>query len=279
MKISLNLKVKQRVLISVAFLTLIYVILTQFNLLSIFNVSNAKFDYIQPLILAPVAYILMFWISRFRIKGERFIVILGFPSVGVFVFTLFVELISTTIFGKLGQLSFVLITGALFSFYTYILFLTANILNVAYQDDVPLGQAGRAAYYVLNLIISYLLFFIVASNDFLFIFKLIAIFIIPFYITGSSLWTIRLKSGHRLANALSISLLITFAFFVLSIWPIGSTLLAFILSVILYVTLGISLEVRENISRTIWIEYALLFIFIFIILLTVSSWGINGTLI
>jgi hypothetical protein len=50
------------------------------------------------------------------------------------------------------------------------------------------------------------------------------------------------------------------------------------MSVLLYITLGVALEVREILKRFVWLEYGALFILIFLLLVVVSVWGINGPL-
>lgn len=274
-----KLNTRQRVIISVTILTLVFLALLRTNILQVLRIEDFSLDLFKPLILFLLTYIFMFWISEFKIKGERFITVLGFPSLGVFVVTLFVELLSSSLFGQLGFITFTVLTCAAFSVFTYVLLLTANILNVAYLEEIPLGQAGRAAYYVLSLVISYLMFLMISSNKVTFIIQIVLIFLVPFFLVTSSLWTIRMKASRRVMIAFAISVLISFFYFALSFWPISEVLISFILSIILYITLGVALEVRDNVSRMIWIEYGVLFIIIFLLLIIISDWGINGTLI
>lgn len=275
----IELTTRTRILISVGLLTFLYVLFQQLNLNQVFAVNQLEFDLFNPIILAAVAYILMYWISEFRIKGERFITILAFPSVGIFVFSLFVELIISTIFGQLSVIFLYIFTGGLFSFFSYILFSTANILNVGFEQEIPLGQAGRAAYYILNMLTEYLLFLIIISNEINIFIEMTLIGIVVFYFVTSTLWTIKQRVGRRMLVGIISSFLFSFTYFVLAMWPIDNTYISLLLLIFLYVLLGVALETRDKVSNWIWVEYGFLIAIATSIIIIVSNWGINGTLI
>lgn len=280
MKNFLKIPTRQKVMISVGFLTFAYLILQRVNISSFLGASkDLSIDLVNPLVLATLAVLFTFWITEFNVTGERFLTILGFPALGALVFSLFMELIVDTIFGQLGVLSFVIISGMFFAFFIYIILLTANIINVAYLDDIPLGQAGRAAYYIINMILVYLLYLMIVSNSVNLVIQMGLLFIITYFVVNSTLWTIRLRAGKRMLVASSIGFLITFAYFVLAMWPIDVTYITFVLLILLYITLGLALEIRDRLGRMVWLEYSLLLLFVFIVLLLISSWGINGSLI
>lgn len=278
-KILFGISTRRKILFSVSFLTVLFVILQQFTLFSNTNSDGFSRGVIQPIILFGVTFILMYWVVNFRINGERFITILGFPSVGVFVFSIFVDLIVNTIFGSIGAISFIIFSSIIFFLFTYITFLTANVLNLSYLEDIPLGQAGRASYYVIILIISYLVIFMIVSNDINLIAKLLLIFFSILTGVTSSLWTIKESFNRRISIASVIAFLETISFVVLSMWPIDATYISFILLLFLYITLGLALEVRERINNMVLIEYTSLLIMVLIILVLISEWGINGRLI
>ncbi len=280
MKRILKIPTRQKILISVLILTISYLLFQRVNISFFLGAGDdISVDFVNPLVLAVQAILLMFWVAEFNVSGERFLTILGFPALGALVFSLFMELIVSTIFGQLGIISFVFISGLFFAFFIYIIFLTANIINVAYLQDIPLGQAGRAAYYILNMILVYLLYLMIVSNAVNLIIQIILLFSITFFVVNSTLWTIRLRVGKRMLVASSISFLISFAYLILAIWPIDVTYITFVLLILLYITLGLALEVRDRISRMVWIEYGLLLLFVFTVLLLISSWGINGPLV
>ncbi|KXK26599.1 MAG: hypothetical protein TR69_WS6001000605 [candidate division WS6 bacterium OLB20] len=59
----------------------------------------------------------------------------------------------------------------------------------------------------------------------------------------------------------------------------SSAVSGLVLSLVLYICLGIALEIRDIISRWIWIEYLSLFVLIVLMLILVAEWGINGTFV
>ncbi|HEX9805155.1 MAG TPA: hypothetical protein VGA67_05730 [Candidatus Dojkabacteria bacterium] len=280
MKFLNKIPTRQKILISTFFVTLVYLLLQRIAIVELLNIETENdLDFIKPIILSFTTALFMFWIGNFRVGGERILTVLGFPGVGVFVFSLFVELIINGIFGQIGQIGFIFFSGLLFFFFTYTLFLTANIVNVSHLEDIPLGQAGRAAYFILSLIIEYLLFLIIISNEVNILIQSILLLVAVFFVVSSTLWTIKERVGRRILVAFTIGILITFTHLILSMWPIDVTYISFILLIFLYITLGLALEVREKLSQMVWIEYGLFFFIIFIVLIITSSWGINGTLV
>lgn len=274
----LKLSSRTRIAVATSLLTLAYIILqqTDFRVLLDFEFS---FDPVKPLVLGLIAYLVTFWALFFKISGERFITVLMFPAIGVFAISLFAELAILAVFSELGQLSLLIISAVFFWFFTYVMLLTVNILNAAHMQDIPLGQAARAAQFVLTLIISYFMFFLFFSNDIFLLFRLLGIHIIGSLVVYISLWSIDLYVYQRLTVSLAIGLLLVFAAAILSIWPVAAPYLALVLSLVLYICLGIALEIRDIISRWIWIEYLSLFGLIILMLVLVAEWGINGTFI
>lgn len=274
-----KLQTRQKIAFSVVIMTIAYLIIQRIDLVGLFDLEDTRIDFFKPLSIGLISFLLMYWIAEFRISGERFLTILGFPAMGSMVFSLFVELIVNSIFGQLGIIGFIMFTGIIYAIFIYILFLTANILNVAHLEDIPLGQAGRAAYYIINMIIEYLLFLIILSNEVFILFQVLLVFAVVFLIVNSTLWTIKMQTAKRVLISFSISVLLALTTFVLAMWPIDVTFISFVLLIFLYITLGVALELREKVSRMIWVEYSLLFIIILTILLITSNWGINGRLI
>jgi hypothetical protein len=152
-------------------------------------------------------------------------------------------------------------------------------LNYSYISDIPLGQAGRASSYVLSLVIQYLAFFMIFSNDFDVVVKLLLVAFVSGYYSYALLWTLKTSFNQLLMSTLVIFLVVALLSIVLSLWPISASIISLILALVLYIFNGIALEIRERITNYLWLEYfALSFLAIFTLLLT-SNWGINGYLI
>lgn len=269
---------RTRIAVVTTLLTFAYVILQQTDFRTLLD-FEFSFDPVKPLVLALMVYLGTYWALFFKISGERFITVLMFPAIGVFAISLFAELVILAVFSELGQLSLLIVSAIFFWLITYVMLLTVNILNAAHMQDIPLGQAARAAQFVLTLIITYFLFFLFFSNDIFLVFRLIGIHIVGALMVYIALWSIDLYFYQRLTVSLGIGVLLVFAAAVLSVWPVAAPYLALVLSLVLYICLGIALEIREIISRWIWIEYLSLFALIVVMLILVAEWGINGTFI
>lgn len=273
-----NITTRTRILIVTSVLTVAYFALQQVDFRVLMSI-NLNFDPVKPLLLALIVYLGAYWALFFKISGERFITVLMFPAIGVFAVTLLAELVLQAIFSELGQLSLLVVSAIIFWVFTYVLLLTVNILNASYLQEIPLGQAARAAQYVLSLIISYLIFFILFSNDIEVLIRFAFIALTGFILVYIALWSISMRLQQRFNASAAIGLLLGFISLILSIWPLSAPYLSLVLSLVLYVCLGISLEIRDIISRWIWIEYFALFALIIVLLTTVAEWGINGSLV
>lgn len=273
-----EIRTRTRIIIATSVLALVYMALSFIDTRS--SISNSiGFDPIKPLILGALTYLLSSWVVHFKVRGERLLTILFFPSFVVFSLTLLGEVLLGAVFSAYGQFGLLMISTLIFWVVTYITLSTINILNVSYVKEIPLGQAARAAHFILTLMVAYISFFLIFSNDIFLILKEALIMGLTFVLVYMSLWTTNPSKRQRITAASNISVLITILAFILSLWPINSTYIALILILVFYVFLGISLEIREIINKWIWIEYISVFVLIFLILFLLAEWGINGHLL
>lgn len=270
-----NIKTKTRIIIASIVLTCFYLLLQQINFRYLLKL-DFSFDPIKPIVLSIIAYLVSYWVLHFKVSGERFITVLLFPAITVFFLVLLSEILIASIFSSFGQIGLLLVSSVIFWTSCYITISTVNVLNVSFLQEIPLGQAGRASQFVITMIIAYIMFFILFSNEFLFIIKSLLIFVLSFFLIYISLWSLRISKGQRLVTTITISLLITVLAFILSLWPINSVYLSLVLVLVFYSCLGIALEIREIINKIIWIEYVFLLVVIFITLFLLAGWGING---
>jgi hypothetical protein len=274
----LKISTRRRLLIATTLLTLLFVVLQRFDFRIILG-FNLSVDPVKPVILSAITYLLSLWVLHFKVSGERFVTILLFPAICVFAQTLLWEILISGIFSNYGLVGLIVLSAGSFWVITYITLLTVNVLNVSYLREIPLGQAGRAAQFMLTLIIAYISFFLVFSNDIYLVFKEAFILFQTFLLVYIALWTIKMSKKQRIVAAMDISILIAFLAFILSLWPINSTYIALVLILVFYICLGIALEIREIIDRWIWVEYFSIFALIFISLFLMAEWGINGHLL
>jgi hypothetical protein len=241
-------------------------------------IAGKKIDLLKALVLGIVTYFGTYWALFFKIRGERFITVLLFPMLGVFLLSLLGELILASILSGLGQAAITILSTILIVSYLYIVLLTVNILNISFLDNIPLALAARGALFIIGLTNAYLVFFMVFSNDLNIIIRLIIIFITTTMLVNVCLWSVDYSFKSRILAALGIGIVLTLLGFVLSIWPIIPPYLALVMALFFYVFLNISMEVREIIGKWIWIEYLTLFLLIVLFLLLLPEWGINGSI-
>jgi hypothetical protein len=273
-----KINTRSRILITTSLLTFLFVLVQQYDFRTIWPI-DLSFDPLKPFILSFFAYVLCYWVLHFKVTGERFVTILLFPAISVFALSLLSEILIAGILSEFGQLGLVLVSTFVFWLFVYITYLTVNVLNVSYIREIPLGQAGRAAQFILTMIIAYISFFLVFSNDIFLVFRELFILFETFLLVYISLWTIKISKRQRIIASLNIGFLISLLTFILSMWPINSTYIALVLILVFYVCLGIALEIREFISQFIWVEYVSLLVLIFVMLFLLAEWGINGHLL
>lgn len=273
-----NIDTRGRVLVISTLISLSYLALQEIDFRVLLNL-NLNFDPIKPLILALIIYIGAFWALFFKVRGERFITVLMFPAISIFSLSFLAEIIISSIFSSISQFGILIIATVIHWVFAYLTLLTVNILNTAYLNEIPLGQAGRAAQFVLTLIIAYVSYFLLFSNDISILLKVSGIALLSGILVYISLWSINLKIKKRFIASLNIALFLSFVGVILSIWPVPSPYLSLVLTLILYICLGISLEIREIISKWIMIEYVSLFFLVVFMLFLVAEWGINGIIL
>lgn len=270
-----------RILITTVAAGLFYFLTMGVNFSAYLGINwNLNFDPLRHLILGVIIYLGTYWSLFFKIKRERFLTILLFPSLAAMAGSFFNELIIVYVFPSgLEGFTVKLIAMVTFLLFTYIAILTVNILNAHYLNNIPLGQAAKASYFVLSLLTTFILYFILLSNDIIIIYKALAVFSFTVLIVYMCLWSIEYNRQQRVIVAFAIGLLVMMGQLILTAWPINPTYTALILNFIFYFTLNMAMEMREKISKLIWIEYTVLYTLILAVLILLGEWGINGSII
>ncbi|MBN1331601.1 hypothetical protein JW978_01810 [Candidatus Dojkabacteria bacterium] len=274
----MKISTRTRAIFLASSIALVFFIFQGVNFLEYLDIEF-EFDFVKMSIIAGIMYIGLLWVVNFRIGGERFITVLLFPALAIFVFTLYANIIIESSLSSVDKVVSEVFASILVAIFAYTLILTANILNIGYLQKVPLTQAGRAAHYVLTLIVAYLFFSLLFSNPIPFFIKIVSVFGLSYLFSIIALWNIEIKYYQRIIASFGIALMMCLCSFVLIMWPAGSEYVALILSLLFYMALGLALEIREVLSKRVWFEYFLLFSLIVLILFIISEWGINGSLI
>jgi hypothetical protein len=276
-----NINTRLRIVIVTVFVAVFYYITQTIDVSTLLGINfGLNFDVARHILMGIIVYVGTYWALFFKIKGERFLTILLFPALGVMAGSFFTELMINSIFPSgIGLLTFQIFSTLIVGLFAYITILTVNILNAYYLSNIPLGQAARAAYFVLSLLITFIVYFILLSNDIFIVYKAITFFVTTLLVVYMCLWSIEFEFKERLAISIAIALLLTWGEVILSAWPINSTYASLILDLVFYFTLNMAMEMREKLTSWIWVEYAALFVVILVILLLLGEWGINGALI
>lgn len=229
-------------------------------------------------ILSLVMLVLTAWTLFFKTRRGTLLNIVMFPAITIFSYTVFSDTVVSTFLG-FAQVpaTIVLVVGAWLV--SYLLLLTANVLNGAVLYKIPLGQAGKAAQFVFSLVGSYLLTAFVLGSNLGLAWKLLTIFLFVFYWSFSSVWQLRQSNRNSFLSALAIATTIALTALILSVWPLATIFTTLVIVLFFYILLNVALENRHRIGEAFWIEYGILLLAVILILTAFAEWGIKGTLI
>lgn len=235
-------------------------------------------EVIAGMLVSLSLFILTGWTLYFkRRKGTIFSVML-FPSITIFSYVVFSETVVGSILG-LGQITTAVVVVLGCWLVTYLLLLTANVLNGAILYGIPLGQAGKAFQFVFSLVGSYLLMAFVLSAEINVLLKVLIISLFVYYWSYSAIWQLKQSLKQSMYESLTISLVIGLSTITLSVWPLATVYTTVITVVLFYVMLNIALENRRRIGEAFWVEYGLLIFIVVALLGALAEWGINGTFV
>ncbi len=272
-----NYSTRTRAVISSVALTIIFAVYHQyFYFISSPHDSLPIFYF--PLLYSIIGVCFLSWVVGFRFFMKQFVSVCGYYCVTIFIATLFFDLAITvqTAVAKVTTLSLAVLIVFVVN---YLIILMMNIVHYSYFHPIPLGQAARTASYIICLIALYFAAITISSAGLGFFARSLLLFSLTGFYSFALLDPIFEEnykvSIYSLANALCIFLFS----FVLSFWPITSEVFAIIMSLLFYISLGITIEMKEKMSNYIWMEYIALMISIVLTLFFVANWGINGHII
>lgn len=219
------------------------------------------------------------WVLFFKSKNKSLLILSLFPGVAIFPFILLADSIVSTIFADLGKAAVTLIITGLYWLISYLLILTSNVLSGSLIFSIPLGQAGKAAQFIFSLISAYMLIAFLFGAAFPIEIRILGVCAFVFYYSYACVYVLQVSNYQMLLVSIAVTLLMGLVIAVLSVWPIGSVYATLTAVVLLYVMLSVALEIRPKISNAIWVEYAVLFMLVIVILCVYGNWGINGSLL
>lgn len=165
----------------------------------------------------------------------------------------------------IGWVLRILFWGA-YGFAVYFLLLTENIFAVSAIRTIPLVRAASVAGYLLTLVSAFFLYYAILSFRLPYYYNFGLIGVVSFPLVLQSLWSVVLEERIR-KSLWFASLVLTWALMqfvaVLSLWQVSVGVVAVLMTVWLYVLLGICQQwiMRKLFMRTVW-EYVSMGIFI-----------------
>lgn len=233
----------------------------------------------KALIISVYFFFGLFWVFGFNIKGIRFLTILGHSSYIVFIQSLFIELIVFQDVGRISEKTISLVILLLWGVSIYLLILTANILNVSYVSRIPLAQAAKASNFLFNLFAAYFSFLLVLRLGTIEIYKMFLFLGVVFILTLNMFWFKRESRRQLFGETIAVVIFMMMLFLMMMVWPIPVELAALFYIVVFYILVSLGLEERETTSVLMRVEYIILLIISVFLLLRMSIWGINGSIL
>lgn len=166
--------------------------------------------------------------------------------------------------------------AALYAVGLYAFLLTENIYNVAANRTIALLRAARSVGFLLTICTFYLLTLTVMSFRSNPVGITLLIAVLSFLHIFPSLWLMELAgkaSTKIILLSVSLSLFLGELAWILSFWPMPTTMIALLLSSVFYSTVGMGQEYLANklYKKTI-IEFFIVCVFVFIAAILATRW-------
>jgi hypothetical protein len=228
-----------------------------------------EYRYQMTVVLSILTYLGSALVLRRDLKGIEYITLLTLPTLFTSAVTLFYFLLPTRWITRIP-------IASLYIFGMYALLLTENIYNVAAERSIALLRAAHTVGFLLTLITYFLLLstvFALRENSF---FTTGLILIITAPLVFQILWAIELseKASGRLTHlTIVLTALFTQFAWVLTFWPVKTTIKALLLTTIFYSVAGLAQQyLVERMYRKTIIEFASVSIVVGIIFVITTNW-------
>jgi len=219
--------------------------------------------------LAFVTYVSSAFVLREDLDGIEWVTLLIPPTLYSAAVALFYFLLPSRWLTRIP-------VAGLYAIGLYALLLTENIYNVAANRTIALLRAARSVGFLLTIFTYYLLTLTVVSFHAYPFFISFLILIISFLHIFPSLWLMELtREPSKKVLVLSGLLSLVFAelAWVLSFWPIPTSMNALLMASVFYSTVGMGQEYLANkLYKKTVIEFFLVCLFVFVIALFTTRW-------
>lgn len=227
---------------------------------------------------AIIMYFGLYWVLEFEIVGLRLVFLFILPVLFVFSFVersvYFSEILGG---GNSGQ--GLLFLSVLLGVVSYVIILTANILNVASLKKIPLAQVAQTSLYFFTVILVFLITDVIQSFETGVFIDLIWLAGATFLAVSQLIWFVLSDMKMMFRISFVIILAVIFWYVVFSYWPISFLLLNLSVAVIFYILCGFVMHTaKKSLTRGTLIEYSILIISILFLIFLSSDWGSFGVI-
>jgi len=164
----------------------------------------------------------------------------------------------------------------LYAFGLYGYLLTQNIYNVAANRTIALLRAARSVGFLLTIITYYLLVLTILSFRSYPFFNSLFIGGISWLHIFPALWSVELTekaSGRVIALSISLAVVLSQLSWAFSLWPMPTTMIALLLSSVLYSTVGMAQEyLSQKLYKKTIIEFVSVCVIVFLAALLTTRW-------
>lgn len=228
-----------------------------------------EYRYQMTVVLSVLTYLGSAVVLRRDLKGIEFVTLLTLPTLFTAAVTLFYFLLPTRWITRIP-------IASLYILGMYALLLTENIYNVAAERSIALLRAAHTVGFLLTLITYFLLLSTVFALREHALFTTVMVMLISAPLVFQILWAIELseKASSRLYHlTLALTVLFTQFAWVLSFWPVKTTIKALLITTIFYSVTGLAQQfLVERMYKKTVIEFASVSIIVGIIFVITTNW-------
>ncbi len=228
-----------------------------------------EYRYQMTIVLSVLTYIGSAIVLRRDLKGIEFVTLLTLPTLFTAAVTLFYFLLPTRWITRIP-------IASLYILGMYALLLTENIYNVAAERSIALLRAAHTVGFLLTLITYFLLLSTVFALREHALFTTVMVMLLSAPLVFQILWAIELseKASSRLYHlTAALTVLFTQFAWVLSFWPVKTSIKALLITTIFYSVTGLAQQfLVERMYKKTVIEFASVSIIVGIIFVITTNW-------
>lgn len=158
----------------------------------------------------------------------------------------------------------------------YVILLVENIFNVASERSIPLLRAAYTVGYLATLFVAFVFFSLLWGLGFDGWLIALISFVVSMVLFFQAIWQVKLKeslNSEITLHSLLLALAVAEISWMLSFWPLRPLTFGLDLTTAVYVLLGVDQHrLRGDLTKRTSLEYILVGVIVFILLLTITSW-------